>query len=201
MTKLILVRHGSTSWTKEKRYQGHSNIPLSKEGIGQAKKIADRLKKERIDICYTSKLKRAVQTAQEIVKFHKLKPIKQAELNERSYGKWEGLTEEEVKKKYLNDYKNYEKERYKSRPTQGQSFFDLRQRVGPFIKKLVEQNKDKAVLIVSHNGTLRIIICVLMGYNEEKIPSLYLNPTSLTIIDLNKGKSELKLMNCNKHNN
>lgn len=200
MTNLILVRHGLTNWTKEARYQGNSDIPLSKGGVEQAKKVAYQLKNERIDIAYTSKLKRAIQTAQEIVKFHKLKLIKKGELNERNYGKWEGLTLKEVKQKYFDDYKKYEKDRYKTRPPKGQSFFDLRKRIEPLIKKIIKQNKDKTILIVSHNGPLRIIIGILMQYDGEKISSLYLQPTSLTVINIKKGKAALRLMNCSKHN-
>ena len=200
MIKIILVRHGSTNWTKEGRYQGSTDIPLSEEGIKQAKKLAKRLKKEKIDVAYTSKLKRAIDTAKEIIKFHDVKLIQTMELNERSYGKWEGLTKEEIEKKYADNRAAYEGERYKTRPLGGESFLDLRKRIEPFIKKLIEKNKDKAILIVSHNGPLRIIAGILMNYDKEKIAALYMQPTSLTVISLDNGKPTMHLMNCDKHN-
>lgn len=200
MIKLILVRHGETKWTEEKCYQGTSDIPLSKKGIEQAKKIAKRLKKEKIDVAYTSKLKRAIQTAQAIIKFRNIKLIKTEKLNERSYGKWESLTEDEVKERYPTDHARYKKEKYKTRPTKGESLFDLRKRIEPFIKKVIKENKNKTLLIVSHNCPLRIIVGVLMGYNEEKIASLYFKLTSLTLIMVDNKKCSLELINCNKHN-
>jgi len=200
MIKIILVRHGSTNWTKEGRYQGSTDVPLSEEGLKQARNAAKRLKKEKIDIAYTSKLRRAIDTAKEIVKFHNVELIQVEELNERSYGKWEGLTKEEVEKRYADNRVAYEKERYKIRPLGGESFLDLRNRIEPFIKKVVEKNKDKAILIVSHNGPLRIITGILMKYGEEKIAELYMQPTSLTVISLDNGKPTIHLMNCDKHN-
>ena len=188
MTRLILIRHGATKWTKQKRYQGKTDIPLSDGGKQQAKKLAVKLKKEKIDIAYASKLKRAIQTAEEIIRLHKIRLIKEEKLNERTYGDWEGLTIGEVKKKYPEDYNAYKKDRYKTRPTNGESFFDLRKKIEPFIKQAISENKNKTILIVSHNGPLRVIVGILMGYTDEEITSLYFKPTSITILNDNNGK-------------
>ena len=69
--RLIIVRHGETSWNKQKRLQGQNDIPISKIGLKQAKVLAKRLSSKNIDVIYTSRLKRAIKTAEEIKKFHK----------------------------------------------------------------------------------------------------------------------------------
>ncbi|MEA2037878.1 MAG: histidine phosphatase family protein [Nanoarchaeota archaeon] len=201
MTRVILVRHGETDWVKEDKYQGNSDIPLNERGIDQAKLVADRLKDEKIDITYTSELSRAIRTAEEILKFHSVKLIKNKEINERGYGKWEGLTKKEVQEKYPGDFDEYQKNRYPTRPTAGESFVDIRNRVEPFIKKIVEENKDKNILIVCHNGPLRVILGILMNYTNEKIASLYFGITSLTIINLSGEEPTLEVVNCDKHMN
>ena len=181
--KLILVRHGQTDWA-EKRYQGITDIELSKGGIEQAIRIAERLKKEKIDVAYTSRLKRAIQTAKEIVKSHKIRLIKTGILNERSYGRWAGLTKKEVEERYPVDYLNYKKDKYKIKPTKGESLFELRKRIEPFIKEIIRENSGKTALVIAHNGPLRIIIGILNNYNGKKIASLHLKPASLTIIKI-----------------
>lgn len=200
MTKLILVRHGSTSWTKSKRYQGVSDVPLSREGIKQAKNLAKRLKKEKIDLIYTSKLKRAIQTTEQINKFHKLPIIKKKELNERSYGKWGGLTKEQVKESCPKDYERYHKNKYSVRPTGGESLIDLKKRLKPFIEKIINKNKEKTILISAHNGPLRVMLGILMNWSGRNVASLQMKPTSITLIVINNGKKKIILMNCDKHN-
>ncbi len=69
--KLILTRHGETEENKSKIFQGHLPTKLSKEGINQVRRLARRLKDEKIDAIYSSDLPRAIDTAKEIAKYHK----------------------------------------------------------------------------------------------------------------------------------
>ena len=200
MTKLILVRHGSTSWTKNKRYQGVSDVPLSREGIKQAKNVAKRLKKENIGLIYTSKLRRAIQTTEQINKFHELPIIKKNELNERSYGKWGGLTKEQVREKYPRGYERYHKNKYGVRPTGGESLLDLRKGLKKFIETVINKNKEKTILISTHNGPLRVMLGILMNWSGRNIASLQMKPTSITLIEIKNGKKKMILMNCDEHN-
>lgn len=66
MTRIGLIRHGSTAWNKEGRIQGHTDNPLDEEGLQQAEAIAERLSGEHWDYIYSSDLLRARQTAEVI---------------------------------------------------------------------------------------------------------------------------------------
>ena len=103
MSKLILTRHGQSTWNAENRFTGWVDVDLSEKGKEEAKKSGELIKKLniKIDISYTSYLKRAIETLTIILKTLNL-PIKfntSWELNERHYGSLTGLNKEETKKK------------------------------------------------------------------------------------------------------
>ena len=95
-THVYLVRHGETAWNRERRFQGHQDVPLSPAGLFQAERLAQRLKSETFDAVYSSDLKRAVQTAEIVARELALPVVTLKGLRERSMGEWEGLTQEEV---------------------------------------------------------------------------------------------------------
>lgn len=86
--KLIIIRHGETNHNKERICQGQLDTDLSIEGIEQAKKLGKRFKETKINFCYSSDLKRAKNTAKEILKYHEdIKLILDKRIRERNFGK------------------------------------------------------------------------------------------------------------------
>ena len=102
MSKLILTRHGQSVWNAENRFTGWVDVDLSNKGREEAKKSGQLIKKLniKIDISYTSYLKRAIETLSLILKENNiaLKFDTAWELNERHYGSLTGLNKEETKK-------------------------------------------------------------------------------------------------------
>ncbi len=99
-TKILLIRHGETLWNREFRKQGQRDVPLSDLGREQAAKLAGYLKDETFSAIYASDLSRAKETAQLVAKPHRLPVTVFPEFRERNFGEWEGLMDEEVKRKY-----------------------------------------------------------------------------------------------------
>ena len=113
MTKLILTRHGQSVWNAENRFTGWVDVDLSDIGVQEAEKSGQLIKelKVRIDVFYTSYLKRAIKTLTTILKINNLdlKFNTAWQLNERHYGALTGLNKEETKKKLgKNNLKNIE---------------------------------------------------------------------------------------------
>ena len=104
MIKLVLVRHGESTWNKENRFTGWTDVPLSKKGKEEAKKAGQILKKEGyvFDIAFDSVLKRSHQTRDIVFKEMNIDiPVKKSwRLNERHYGALQGLNKSETAKKY-----------------------------------------------------------------------------------------------------
>ena len=105
MIKLVLLRHGQSTWNKAGRFTGWTDVPLTKLGIEEAKKAGKVLKENKFDfdIVFTNLHKRAVITSKIIIKEMNLKNvqlIKAWELNERHYGALQGLNKSEMAAKY-----------------------------------------------------------------------------------------------------
>src|SRR5579864_756908 len=103
MAKLILVRHGESLWNAKGLWTGWTDILLSEKGLQEARSSAEEIKNIKLDIAFTSKLKRAQQTLEEIKKVLHCETIPTFEsdaLNERDYGNLTGKNKWDIKKQY-----------------------------------------------------------------------------------------------------
>lgn len=105
MLKLVLLRHGESTWNKENRFTGWTDVPLTEQGINEAKKAGKVLKENGFDfdVVFTSVLKRATDTTDIVLREMGLKEmpvIKSWRLNERHYGALQGLNKAEMAAKY-----------------------------------------------------------------------------------------------------
>jgi len=104
MTAIILARHGETEWNVAEVFRGRIDIELNETGMKQAELLAEYLSNVEIDAIYSSPLKRALKTAKVIASYHKLNVEIVPGLIDFDYGKWQGLTHQEVKDKYKELY-------------------------------------------------------------------------------------------------
>jgi len=105
MVKLVLLRHGESTWNKENRFTGWTDVPLSEQGIREARMAGRTLKDEgyQFDLAFTSVLKRAIQTlwiCLEEMDLMCIPVIRDWRLNERHYGALQGLSKAETARKY-----------------------------------------------------------------------------------------------------
>ncbi len=105
MIKLVLLRHGQSTWNKENRFTGWTDVPLTKQGIGEAEESGKILKENgfTFDVIFTSVLKRATHTTDVVLKemgLNNAKVEKSWRLNERHYGALQGLNKAEMAAKY-----------------------------------------------------------------------------------------------------
>ena len=96
-TRLVLVRHGETSWNSEGRFQGRADIPLSEVGQRQAVALAAALAREEMHAIYSSDLRRAWDTALAIAERHSVPVCREPGLREMDFGSWEGLTYDQIR--------------------------------------------------------------------------------------------------------
>ncbi len=195
--KLIITRHGETIENTEGIVQGHLHGTLSTLGKEQAKKLAQRLKDEKIDFIYSSDLARASDTAKEISKFHPNIPIKFVkELRERYLGEFQGkrksdygLEKHESITKLINP-KGYI-----------ESLQEMLKRAEKFLDKVLHKHKDDVVLFVCHNGIGKTIICAITNKPISGIKDIEnLSNTSINIYEIDETKNhKIILYNCIKH--
>jgi broad specificity phosphatase PhoE len=162
-TRVYLVRHGETDWNAELRVMGQLDIPLNERGRAQARRAAELLAHEHFDAIYSSDLVRAIETAQIIATPHKLDVLTLPELREAYYGLWEGLTRDEVLKKFPEEYAMRTIDPANFRPSGGESRKELYTRAARIFSELVARHPDQQILIVSHGGTIRAILRYALG--------------------------------------
>jgi alpha-ribazole phosphatase len=196
---LLLVRHGNTKLNSGKRFWGKTDVELSGKGIKEAEKLRDRLATDKINAIYTSNLSRSRLTAEIIASRHKVNITTCAELNEINFGWLEGLTFEEIGKLHPEMADVLSKWSIRPKFPGGESLDDLNNRVQKFLKRLQKHKPQETILIVSHAGTLRLIICSLLAIGLEHWRHIRLDLASLSIMETYPEGAILSLLNDVSH--
>ncbi len=151
--KLHLVRHGETECNRMMIVQGWVHTPLNATGKKQAKELRDFLKKERIKVSaiYSSDLLRALQTAEILNQYFRLKIKTDRRLREVKRGIWNLQYIPEIKEKYRELWKQWDRDPYNMRPPLGESLKDAEKRIISFIDDIKKSHGPREnILVVTH---------------------------------------------------
>lgn len=198
MTRLILIRHGETSWTREKRFQGHSNTVLSLVGKRQAKALAKEIKKYSPDVLYASDLKRASETAAIIGRSAKLRPRKDRRIREMNFGLWEGKTGKQLAGEGSKIYRDWCRGRQVS-PPKGESFKRISFRTNIFLDEILRKYDGKTIAVVSHGGAIKIMISRALKLPLRSLWSFRLDPASISVIHVYPDFMQVVSLNHTAH--
>ena len=147
MTTLLLVRHGETDWNAAGRLQGHTDRPLNEYGRSQAEALAERLAGDVIDAVYASDLARARETAGIVAARLGLPVAVHADLREKNWGNWEGLTAAERERVELV----------------GETTAAHRERTLRVLHWIAERHTGERVAVVTHGGSIRRAQASVLG--------------------------------------
>lgn len=198
--KLIIARHGETEDNVNEIIQGQTGGILTPKGREQTSKLALRLENEKIDIIYSSDLKRASDTAKEILKYHQDVPVFYTPLlRERAFGKWEGRP--------IPEWRKYCKERGLTRREVrpeggGENFQDILKRVKRFMDELVPKHLGDTVLLVSHGGVIKCLYSILLNKPLKDVMEMDVGNTALCVAEVKKDHLwKVQTINCIEHLN
>ena len=200
MNKLVLLRHGQSQWNLENRFTGWKDVPLTEQGIKEAKNAGNLIKKNNIkfDKIYSSVLERANKTAEiaikqaemnELYENGKLNYIRDKSLNERDYGDLVGLNKDETADKFGKEQVQIWRRSYDIPPPNGESLKDVVERVSPYFTEQIEPLllKEENILIAAHGNSLRAIMIKVGLYKPEEISSIELPTGTPLCLDYEKG--------------
>lgn len=196
--RLILTRHGETEENIAGIMQGHLPGKLSKDGIEQAKKLALRLKNEKIDYIFSSDLARAADTAKEIAKYHIGVPVHFVkDLRERHFGEFQGRNKSE----FGWGAKDFKATLIESK--EGETMEQVYERAKKFLYQILKKHQNETILFVGHNGINKAMTALIMGKSSDEINSLdNSKSTSVSIFEIDENKNhKIHLMNCTAHLN
>jgi alpha-ribazole phosphatase/probable phosphoglycerate mutase len=243
VTTIYLIRHGETVDAEPRRYKGHIDVPLSEKGIEQMKRLAKYIVQNSsnssnqklnppsppfskggmggfLNAVYCSDLIRAIKSAEIIAEPYGLKPIIMPELRERNFGIWEGMSFDEIKEKYPEEFDVWASNPLKFSPLQGESTIEVRDRVIDALNRILNEVQDSSksfniaqnsstlnhveplnniellsIGIVSHGGVNRIVLCHLLGIPLENIFRIEQDYGALNIIEFYDKYPVVKLVN------
>ena len=201
MNNLILLRHGQSQWNLENRFTGWEDVPLTEQGIAEAKVAGQLMKKNKvhIDVIFSSVLQRATKTAELAIKKMNLEQfwsdgqllmIKDQSLNERDYGDLVGLNKEETANKYGKEQVRRWRRSYNVSPPGGESLENVVTRVKPYFINFIEPKiiEGKDVLITAHGNSLRASMIQVGLYKAEEISKIEIPTGSPFVITYESGK-------------
>ncbi|MFB4318324.1 histidine phosphatase family protein [Actinomadura sp. 21ATH] len=159
--RVVLWRHGQTSWNVENRFQGKTDIPLDETGVQQAQRAARLLAALSPTALLASPLQRAAATGQALADITGLEIRYDRDLVERDGGEWEGLTGKEIRERYPAAHAAWQ-------PPGGETSAQVAKRVGTALERALETLPPTGVLVVaSHGAALRLGMSHLLGLPED----------------------------------
>ena len=196
---LILVRHGETDWNRTGRCQGVADIDLNHNGKKQVRELASSLKDERISAVYSSDLKRALETAQEIASHHKLKVNIEKDLREMDQGELEGLKFSEIRERYEHVLTEWRESPETLTLPMGESLAGLQKRALRVFNKILERHPEETVVTVSHNLTITTLLCKFSGVGLKGFRNFNLQAACKNLIVCREEGIEIEILNDVSH--
>ncbi|MHB8629978.1 MAG: histidine phosphatase family protein [Aggregatilineales bacterium] len=179
MTRITLIRHGQTWWNTDGRWQGQANVGLNPTGLAQASRVAEHLRGVDVSALYSSDLIRARQTAEAIAECMGVPVITDVRLREIDVGEWQGLTGDEVLQWDAERLYAVRAGGYSVRRPSGESLQEVADRALALFKEVVAAYPGKHVILVSHGGTIRMLLYALQLLDDTHT---HVDNTSRTVL-------------------
>lgn len=197
MRKVLLARHGDIA-ADMARYRGCTDVPLSERGVRQAELLSRRLDGEEIGAVYSSDLRRTMATAAIIAESHGVPLVASPELREIDFGRCEGLTFDEMMERHPETRGIWTADGQDICFPGGESVAAMAKRVSTFAGRL-HCGPYGTALVVAHGGSLRILVCLLAGFDLSAWRDMRIERASLSIIEIDNHQGVLRILNDVSH--
>ncbi|MDO5417471.1 MAG: histidine phosphatase family protein [Lachnospiraceae bacterium] len=202
--KIYLIRHGQTDWNLAKRIQGSQDIPLNETGKRQAALLAEGMRTRPVARFFSSPMKRARETARAVADSQNVPLYLVDGLEEIHYGEWEGMTMEEIRTRFPEEYTAWWKDPVNGAPPGGESQMEVllrSARAMEAIKADAAKDRAGAVAVVSHGAAICCILPWLLKEQALKEDGYSIINAAVTTIDYNMetGICVLESLNDARH--
>jgi phosphoserine phosphatase len=185
---MLLVRHGESTWNREHRIQGQLDPPLSDEGRRQASTLCRRLAGHPLAGFYSSDLTRAMETASLIGAASGLAPTPVADLREIYLGEWEGLTTEDLAKRYPEAWAGWTVEPSWDLVPGGEGAAAFEGRVEAVLDDIFKRHPEGDVLVVTHGGVIQIALHRIVGRSSRGLFAFRIQNASISVLEKRNGR-------------
>lgn len=196
MTRVYLMRHGEVANGSEKRYNGHIDVDITDNGVRQMHRLAGLLAGKDLSAIYSSDLIRSVKGARIIADKTGASPVSLEVLRERSVGAWEGLTADEIRERFPEEYRLWRSDLINYRPPGGECLLDVKNRIIPAYRRIVGSHPEGEIALMLHGGVNRIILADALGMEMTNLFRIDQAFGALNIIDyFEDGMAVVRLVN------
>jgi broad specificity phosphatase PhoE len=197
--KLFVIRHGETDFSRERRFAGARDVPLSARGRLQSEAAAAALAAEPLAAVYTSPLERARGSAELIAKPHGLELRIAPVFSEMAFGEWEGLLHDELAARSPLAATTWRDTPHLATPPGGEHLVAVAARVREGIARLRESHAGATLALVTHAIVTRLIVLQALGLGPERLWSVDASPAGITEIEYQGDWVTMHRMNTLAH--
>ena len=195
--KIYLIRHGQTDWNIQGRIQGSHDIPLNEAGRRQAELLAKGMDSHPVSRILSSTLTRAMETAQKIGSRQKVEICPMPQLIEVEFGKWEGMTWEEIMEAYPKEYRLWLLNPDEVAPPDGETQDQVISRCVEAIKEILKVTGGREdVAMVSHGATIAYLVSYMVR-NDPEVESIIVENASITTANYSPLTEDFMLLEMN----
>ncbi|WP_295158362.1 histidine phosphatase family protein [Selenomonas sp. AE3005] len=200
MTNVIFIRHGQTEWNVAGRYQGQSDVQLTAEGRRQAEQLAADFPVNTVDAVYASDLQRAMVTAETIAQKFGLPVQAEPAFREVSFGKWEGLTYQQIVAEWEEGMTNFLQHPDILEIPGGETFPAVQKRATDKLQELVKKHDGQTIVVVAHGAVLRTMLTAALHMPLQYLWSIRQFNTAVNIVRYDEGaNATVELLNSTAH--
>ena len=181
-TVTLLLRHGQTPMSVQKRYVGRTDAPLTDTGVQQAAAAAKRLAQAGIGAIVSSPLERTVRTAEEVSAVTGVPAVTDDGFRETDFGAWEGMTFAEVRERWPSEMTAWLADPSVA-PPDGESFVQVSERVTAALHRVLAERASETVLIVSHVTPIKTLVAAALLAPPAALFRMHLDVAALCEID------------------
>lgn len=199
MTRLILIRHGCSTWNTAGRIQGWADPPLDDLGRQQARRLAGRVRLEAPVAFYTSPQRRARETADIVGQALGVPVVPDERLKEHGIGDLTGLTWEQVVEQYPDAAQRWTEASERVEIPGAEEHAAFQARVVAVFGDIVTRHAEETVSVVTHGGVLGAFLNHLIGLQSRLFSPFRFGNGSLTIVEVNPLRPRIVLLNDTCH--
>ena len=199
MTRVYLIRHGTTEWNREEIFRGRADCTLNETGRSEAQAVAACLRAVEFEKIYASPLSRAAETARAVAADKGLQVIPDPAFIDLDFGEWQGMPLKEVREKYPDLYRTWRERPQDATFPGGENLAQVRARAWEGLLRVVRDDPEKTTLIVSHRVITKVLICAALGLDNSHFWQIKQDTTAINYLEYARGQFVAALINDTCH--
>ena len=194
--KIYLIRHGQTDWNLEGKIQGRHDVSLNETGSKQAELLAMGMDKRPVVQIFSSRQKRALETAQAVGRRQHVAVTVIDGLEEGEFGEWEGKTWDEISREYPEEFKVWCTEPAEIVPPGGESRPQIYRRIGNALKEILRRSRGD-IAIVSHGAALAYMVSLMLEKELGDHDEIIVKNASISTVEYDRETGKFHMAEAN----